>query len=289
MNEQLLSYFSGDELAASTWFKKYAYEDEVTPEDMHKRLAREFARIEQDYPNPLSENEIFNLLDHFKYIVPGGSVMSVIGTDQISSASNCVVIDSPKDSVTSIMNTGKDMANLFKRRCGVGFDISTLRPNGAAVHNSAKTSTGSVSFMDLYSCITETIGQKNRRGALLLSISVNHPDVEEFIAKKQDLTKVTGANISVKITDKFMNAVENDEDYYLTFPTNYEGKIPDDLPYNELVEIDSICFKKVKAKDLWNKLVHCAWNTAEPKFLGCIIDILYNNYSNCWKINILSA
>ena len=274
MEKILLDYFSGDELAASTWLKKYAYEAEQTPEDMHHRLAREFAKIESRYPNPLTEEEIFELFDHFKYVIPGGSVMSVLGTDMISSISNCVVVDSPSDSISSIMDTCKDAANLFKRRCGVGFDISKLRPNGALVHNSAKESTGAASFMELFSCITETISQKGRRGALLLSMSVNHPDVIEFIEKKQDLTKVTGANVSVKITDEFMKAVENNTDYLLRWPIDFNPspEFINDLPYDKLVSIgesfdNPVYCKKIKARTLWNKLVHCAWNTGEPGIL----------------------
>lgn len=165
MTQELLDYFNGDELAASTWEKKYALEGEKTPEDMHRRMAKEFARIESYYPNPLSEEEIFELFDHFRYVIPGGSIMSTLGSDnQKVSLSNCTVLPSPQDSINSIMDTCKDMANLFKRRCGVGFDISSLRPREAIVDNSAKTSTGAASFMDLFSTITNTIGQQGRRG-----------------------------------------------------------------------------------------------------------------------------
>lgn len=215
ISQELLNYFNRDELAASTWLNKYAYKNEKTPVEMHYRMAKEFARIEKNYNNSLTEDEIFELFDNFKYIIPGGSVMAVLGTDMQSSLSNCSVIAAPKDSISGIMDTAKSAANLFKRRFGVGFDISTLRPDGAAVNNSAKYSTGAASFMDLFSNVTNTISQKGRRGALMLTISINHPDILEFITKKQDLTKVTGANISVKVTDEFMRAVENDKDYLL--------------------------------------------------------------------------
>lgn len=274
LSQELLNYFNGDELAASTWLNKYAYKDEKTPEDMHRRMAKEFARIEEKYDNSLTESEIFDLFNQFKYIIPGGSVMAVLGTDMQSSLSNCSVIASPEDSVSGIMDTAKNAANLFKRRFGVGFDISTLRPDGAAVNNSAKYSTGAASFMDLFSNVTNTISQKGRRGALMLTISINHPDVLEFITKKQDLTKVTGANISVKVTDEFMKAVENDEDYLLRWPVDFKSA-PNQIDaieeYNTLIRIGEsfdpehrVYFKKIKAKELWKTLMHCAWNTAEP-------------------------
>lgn len=266
---------------------KYAYRDEKTPVDMHRRMAKEFARIEKEYDNPLDEEEIFDLFDKFKYIIPGGSVMAVLGTDMQSSLSNCSVIASPEDSISGIMDTAKNAANLFKRRFGVGFDISTLRPDGAAVNNSAKYSTGAASFMDLYSNVTNTISQKGRRGALMLTISINHPDVLGFITKKQDLTKVTGANISVKVTDEFMKAVERDEDYYLRYPVDqdfsYFSKDYLDVEYNKLTYLEDhrnnnkiFYIKKVKAKELWNILMHCAWNTAEP---GIIFEDKMINYA----------
>ena len=269
MTEELLKYFDGDELAASTWLNKYAYKDEKTPTEMHRRMAKEFARIEKNYDNSLTEEEIFELFDNFKYVIPGGSVMAVLGTDMQSSLSNCSVIESPKDSISGIMDTAKNAANLFKRRFGVGFDISTLRPDGAAVNNSAKYSTGAASFMDLYSNVTNTISQRGRRGALMLTISINHPDVLEFITKKQDLTKVTGANISVKVTNEFMKAVLEDKDYLLRWPVDY--RVPescDAYEYNKLYKFESptsiTYIKRIKAKELWKTLMHCAWNTAEP-------------------------
>lgn len=285
-------YFKGDDLAASTWENKYKAKGESTPIDTQHRLAKEFARIEEKYGKklinsnklndlstygkyrvPLDKDKIFNLFKDFKYVIPGGSVMASLGTDALASLSNCFVIDSPKDSLSNIMKNCNEQAQLMKRRGGVGFDLSTLRPAGAMVHNSAKTSSGSSSFMDLFSQVTNTIGQSGRRGALMLSISVDHPDVEEFVKIKQDLSKVTGANISVKISDKFMEAVENNCDFILRYPVDSYGFVDENLenlPYNTLIELKkgtTKYIKKVKAKDLWNTIIKCAWNTAEPGIL----------------------
>ena len=307
ISSEVLNYFNGDKLAASSWIKKYALKDEngdlieKTPDDMHKRMAKEFAKIESKYKwkqasptfnlsnygynrSPLSEEEIYNLFTHFKYIIPAGSVMYGLGNQKPVSLSNCFVIDSPKDSITGIFKTCNEQASLFKRRGGVGFDISTLRPNQAKVNNSAHFSTGSVSFMDLFSQVTNTIGEHNRRGALMISISINHPDIFEFITKKQDLAKVTGANVSVKITDEFMQAVEKDEDYLLRFPINLnlhscKDKYYSFLEYNKLYYVNeekNIYIKRIKAKELWNTLIHCAWNTAEP---GIIFEDTMINYA----------
>lgn len=283
----VLEYFKGDELAASTWQNKYSAKGEVTPDDTHRRLAKEFARIEEKYnwqlkPEDklklsnygynrpqLTEESIFELFRNFKYIIPGGSVMAGCGTGELVSLSNCFVIDSPKDSYAEIMKTRSQQAQLMKRRGGVGYDLSKLRPRGASVNNAAKSSTGAASFMDVCSDITNEVAQNGRRGALMLSMSINHPDIEEFITKKQDLTKVTGANISVKVADEFMRAVENGEDYILTFPVD-SRLAPEDVQgyteYNKLYHspYDSTLFKRVKARELWNTLMHCAWNTAEP-------------------------
>lgn len=289
----VLEYFKGDELAASTWQNKYAAKGEVTPDDTHRRLAKEFARIEEKYnwnlkPEDklklsdygynrpqLTEDAIFELFRNFKYVIPGGSVMAGCGTGELVSLSNCFVIASPKDSYAEIMKTRSQQAQLMKRRGGVGYDLSGLRPRGAKVNNAAKSSTGAASFMDVCSDITNEVAQNGRRGALMLSMSINHPDIEEFITKKQDLTKVTGANISVKVTDEFMRAVENNEDYLLRFPINqdlsYFSKDYLDVEYNKLAYLEdhrngnSIFYiKKVRARELWNTLMHCAWNTAEP-------------------------
>lgn len=284
IDKELLDYFHGDDLAASTWKNKYAAEGESTPDDMHHRLAREFSRIEAKYFNPgvsrnlinrelalrvLNQEDIYQLFKDFRYIIPGGSVMSVLGTDKLASLSNCTVIPSPKDSISSIMDTARDAANLFKRRAGVGFDLSKLRPSRAKVNNSAKTSTGPVSFMDFYSNVTTTIAQEGRRGALMLTMQVEHPDILEFIEKKQDLTKVTGANISVMVSNEFMKCVEKDSDFILRWPSTaiIPEHIVQNAKYNDLMEYKKVYFRKVKARDIWNRLIHCAWRTAEPGIL----------------------
>ena len=297
-----LEYFKGDELAASTWRNKYAAEGEQTPDDTHRRLAKEFARVESNYNwksninrafsnlsnygyvrPQLDEEAIYQLFKDFKYIIPGGSVMSGCGTGALVSLSNCFVIGSPKDSYAEIMKTRSQQAQLMKRRGGVGYDLSQLRPRGARVNNAAKSSTGAASFMDVCSDITNEVAQNGRRGALMLSMSINHPDIEEFITKKQDLTKVTGANISVKVTDEFMQAVVNDEEYYLRFPVDVElPKVREEIPYGELVPFGNLIdknvsfIKKVRARELWDTLMHCAWNTAEP---GIMFEGAMHNYS----------
>lgn len=300
-----LEYFKGDELAASTWRNKYAAEGEQTPDDTHWRMAEEFARIEAKYQwNEsnrmklsnygyqrawLNSRDIYELFKDFKYIIPGGSVMSGCGTGQLVSLSNCFVIGSPKDSYAEIMKTRSQQAQLMKRRGGVGYDLSQLRPRGAKVNNAAKSSTGAASFMDVCSDITNEVAQNGRRGALMLSMSINHPDIEEFITKKQDLTKVTGANISVKVTDEFMQAVMEDKDYILRYPVTISNedlwgddfKIKDALKYSEYNELErgfscNSYYKKVKARELWNTLMHCAWNTAEP---GIMFEGAMHNYS----------
>ena len=220
-----LKYFDGDELATNVWMTKYCLKDqegnfmELTPDDMHRRLAREFARVEDKFSNPLGEDEIYNFLKGFESIVPQGSPMYGIGNDYVNvSLSNCVVVDSPADNVSSIIDSGKELANLFKRRCGVGLDISNLRPENAPVNNAARTTTGAWSFADFYSYVCRMIGQNGRRGALMISMDVRHPDIDKFVTMKHDLTKVTGANVSVKISDDFMRAVENKETFTLQFP-----------------------------------------------------------------------
>lgn len=297
-----LEYFKGDELAASTWRNKYAAEGEQTPDDTHRRLAKEFARVESNYNwksninrafsnlsnygyvrPQLDEEAIYQLFKDFKYIIPGGSVMSGCGTGALVSLSNCFVIGSPKDSYAEIMKTRSQQAQLMKRRGGVGYDLSQLRPRGAKVNNAARSSTGAASFMDVCSDITNEVAQNGRRGALMLSMSINHPDIEEFITKKQDLTKVTGANISVKVTDEFMQAIVNDEEYYLRFPVDVElPKVREEIPYGELVPFGNLIdknvsfIKKVRARELWDTLMHCAWNTAEP---GIMFEGAMHNYS----------
>lgn len=304
MND-LLNYFNGDELAASTWKNKYAMEGERTPDDMHRRLAKEFGRIEREYADntsisqkdklmlssygynrkELKEEDIYELFKRFKYVIPGGSVMSGLGTGKLVSLSNCFVIGSPEDSYSSIMNTRSQQVQLMKRRGGVGYDLSNLRPRGTKVNNAAKVSTGAASFMEVCSDITNEVAQGGRRGALMLSININHPDIEEFITKKQDLTKVTGANISVKVTDEFMKAVVDDKDYLLRWPVhaNYDPSQLEEMEYDKLLCIGEslsvdkrVYLKKIKARKLWNTLMHCAYNTAEP---GIIFESTMHNYA----------
>ena len=256
-----LSYFGGDELAARVWVSKYAMKDsfgniyEKSPEDMHWRIAREIARIENKYPNPLSEKDIFELLDHFRYIIPAGSPMTGIGNGhQIASLSNCFVIglDGDADSYGAILRIDEEQVQLMKRRGGVGHDLSHIRPKGSPVNNSALTSTGLVPFMERYSNSTREVAQDGRRGALMLSVSIKHPDSEAFIDAKMTEGKVTGANVSVKIDDDFMQAAVDDKPYVQQYPI--EGD-------NPLVR------KEISAKNLWEKIVHNAWKSAEPGVL----------------------
>lgn len=254
-------YFKGDELAARVWLNKYALKDsfgtiyEETPNDMHRRIASEIARIEDRYPNPLSEDEIFEVLKDFKYIVPQGSPMSGIGNKyQIASLSNCFVIgnDGDSDSYGGIMKLDQEQVQLMKRRGGVGHDLSHIRPKGSPVKNSALTSTGIVPFMERYSNSTREVAQDGRRGALMLSVSIKHPDSEEFIDAKMEQGKVTGANVSVKIHDEFMQAVLDGKKYTQQYPIRSEKP-------SFTQEID--------AGKLWDKIVHNAWKSAEPGIL----------------------
>ena len=231
VNRETKEYFNGDDLATNVFITKYALRDkngdfhETNPNDMHIRLANEFSRIEDKFGgNSLSKETIFESIKGFKKIVPQGSPMYGIGNNFVNvSLSNCVVVESPKDNISSIVDSGKDLANLFKRRCGVGLDISELRPEGAAVSNSAGTTTGAWSFADFYSYVCRMVGQNGRRGALMITMDVRHPDIQQFITMKHDLTKVTGANVSVKISDDFMRAVEADETFTLTYPVGAEN------------------------------------------------------------------
>ncbi|MDR0680513.1 MAG: adenosylcobalamin-dependent ribonucleoside-diphosphate reductase [Dysgonamonadaceae bacterium] len=254
-------YFNGDELAAKVFVNKYALKDafgniyEKSPIDMHWRLANEIARIEQKYPNPLSKEELFQLFDRFKYIVPQGSPMTGIGNNyQVASLSNCFVIglDSPADSYGAIIKIDEEQVQLMKRRGGVGHDLSHIRPKGSPVKNSALTSTGLVPFMERYSNSTREVAQDGRRGALMLSVSIKHPDAEAFIDAKMSEGKVTGANVSVKITDEFMEAVINERSFIQQYPIN-----SDNPEYS----------KETDAKMLWGKIIHNAWKSAEPGVL----------------------
>lgn len=256
-----LEYFNGDELAARVWVNKYAVKDsfgaiyERSPQDMHHRIANEIARIEAKYNNPMSAEEIFSLLDHFKYIVPQGSPMTGIGNDfQVASLSNCFVIgiDGKADSYGGIIRIDEEQVQLMKRRGGVGHDLSHIRPKGSPVKNSALTSTGLVPFMERYSNSTREVAQDGRRGALMLSVSVRHPDAESFIDAKMTEGKVTGANVSVKIDDDFMQSVLSG--------APYEQKFPVDATEPTLSQ-------HIDAGALWKKIIHNAWKSAEPGVL----------------------
>ncbi|WP_406683300.1 adenosylcobalamin-dependent ribonucleoside-diphosphate reductase [Seonamhaeicola sp. MEBiC1930] len=256
-----LKYFKNDDLAARVWLNKYALKDsdgnifELTPDDMHRRISKEIARVELKYSNPLSEEEIFNLIKNFKYIVPQGSPMAGIGNPyQIASLSNCFVIGNSgdSDSYGGIMKIDQEQVQLMKRRGGVGHDLSHIRPKGSGVKNSALTSTGIVPFMERYSNSTREVAQDGRRGALMLSVSINHPDSEDFINAKLEQGKVTGANVSVRIDDAFMNAVKKETEYTQKYPV---------FSTNPKVS------KTVQARDLWSKIVHNAWKSAEPGIL----------------------
>ena len=281
-----LKYFNGDDLAASVFISKYAISDEEnnylesTPDEMHYRMAKEFARIEEKMGgnSKLSEDEIYKLFNDWT-IIPGGSVMNGLGNpNYIGSLSNCFVAQPPMDSYSSIMKNREIMVQLMKRRGGVGIDISNLRPSGAKVSNAAKTSTGAVSFMNVYSELTKEVALNGRRGALMISMSSKHPDIDEFIKVKQDLTKITGANISVKFDDEFMEAVLNDSYYIQRFPIelNTNDINIDDLPLNKKVYDGEKCYKKVKAKEIWKEFVTCSWKTAEP---GIMYEDKHLNYS----------
>ena len=284
--EASVAYFRGDELAATTWIKKYALRTktgaylELNPDDMHRRMAREFARIEHKYDTQtaehhfdnlseyglqrtlLTENKVYQLFKEFGQVIPQGSVMYGLGnTEVIASLSNCIVVPAVEDSYGGIFHTDQQMAQLFKRRCGVGTDLSKLRPRDAGVSNAAGSTTGAVSFMHRFSNTTREVAQNGRRGALMLTMDIAHPDIEEFISVKQDLSKVTGANISVRISDEFMQAVVSDSDFTLRWP------IDSSKPKVK---------KVVKAKDIWNLIIKSAHNTAEP---GIIFEDNHHNYS----------
>ena len=270
-----VKWFDGDDLAATTWMNKYAMKDkngqflEQTPDDMHRRMAREFARIEANYKDKgglngsfkklseygqnrefLSEDRIYNLFKDFKYTIPQGSVMAALGNKNIiASLSNCVVLPEIYDSYGGVFHTDQQLAQLYKRRCGVGVDISNLRPSGMHVSNAAGTTTGAISFMERFSNTTREVAQNGRRGALMLTIDIAHPDVEDFIKIKQDLAKVTGANISIRLSDEFMKAVNDDKEYTHRWPIDSE---------------DPKVTKTVRARELWETITACAHKTAEP-------------------------
>jgi ribonucleoside-diphosphate reductase alpha chain len=252
-------YFGGDDLAANVFVTKYALTDkagniyEKTPDDMHCRMAKEFARIEAKYPNPMPENEIYKLFKDFKYIVPQGSPMSGIGNPyQIQSISNCFVIESPYDSYGGILKTDQELVQIAKRRGGVGFDLSTIRPRGQNTANCARTTDGIEVFMDRFSNSCREVAQNGRRGALMLTISVHHPQIRDFIKIKRDLTRVTGANISIRLSDEFLGAVEKNKEFELRFPTDAK-----DPQISEWVD----------ANELWNDIIESAHACAEPGLL----------------------
>ena len=277
-------YFGGDELAATVWVSKYALKDsagniyESSPEQMHYRLAKELARIENKYGEALSEQEIFDLLDHFRYIIPQGGPMTGIGNNlQVASLSNCFVIGNRQhaDSYGGIFRMDEEQVQLMKRRGGVGHDLSELRPTGSPVLNSALTSTGIVPFMERYSNSTREVAQDGRRGALMLSLSIKHPDAERFIDAKTQSGKVTGANVSIKIDDEFMRAAHEGRTYRQQFPINSDSP-------KMTTDID--------AKKLWDKIIHNAWQSAEPGILfwdtiiresvpDCYADLGFNTVS----------
>ncbi len=259
--QQSLIYFTGDELAARVWVNKYALKNsrgdiyELTPNDMHHRIANEIARIEQRYPNPLSADEVFDLIKNFKYIIPQGSPMTGIGNPyQVASLSNCFVIgnDGDADSYGGIFKIDQEQVQLMKRRGGVGHDLSHIRPKGSPVKNSALTSTGIVPFMERFSNSTREVAQDGRRGALMLSVSIRHPDAEDFIDAKMEQGKVTGANVSVRIDDAFMESVESGFAYQQQYPADSSTPIYE---------------KQIEPRRLWQKIVHNAWRSAEPGIL----------------------
>ena len=255
-----LEYFGGDELAANVFITKYALTDksgeihEQTPDEMHRRMSREFARIESNYPNPMTEDEIYDLLAHFKHVVPQGSPMSGIGNPhQIQSLSNCFVIESPYDSYGGILKTDQELVKIAKRRGGVGFDLSTIRPKGLSTGNCARTTDGIEVFMDRFSNSCREVAQGGRRGALMLTISVHHPQIQDFVKIKRDLTRVTGANISIRLTDEFLDAVKNESSFQLRFPVEKDA--------------DHQVTHSVDARDLWTEIIESAHASAEPGLL----------------------
>ena len=300
------NYFENDDLGYEVLKSKYQLNGE-TLDEFFQRIANEFARLDnfknvkdidisklsyygKERIDKNRYDQFYDLFKDFKYIIPGGSVLAGIGSGKPVSLSNCFVLNTG-DSVEELFDTASNMSQIYKRRGGVGVDLSSLRPNGAGVNNAAKTTGGVVPFMELFSQVTNTIGQNGRRGALMISIDINHPDSPDFIISKQNLTKITGANISVKLNKEFKKAVDNDEDYILNWPTNQTGlfNYRIDSEYNKLYETESIngikvYYKKIKAKELWDSIIQCAWNSAEPGILfwDTILDndpaSVYNKY-----------
>jgi len=282
--ENVIKYFNGDDLAADVWQKKYQQRGEVTPDDMHKRMAKEFADVDLKYQKkesvskhlstygakrlPLTYQRIYNIFKNFKYAIPQGSIMSQLGAASIGSLSNCFVIGQPEDSYGGIFEKDEELAQLMKRRGGVGIDISTLRPEGVATSNAAKSSTGATSFMHRFSNTTREVAQNGRRGALMISMDINHPDILQFIKMKRDLSKVTGANISIKLDDEFMHAVMQDNDYILKFPCDLDITTLADMqysvPYNKLLPYGNGYIKHIRAIEYWDEIIKSAHSVAEP-------------------------
>jgi ribonucleoside-diphosphate reductase alpha chain len=303
MNNELMKYFKGDSLAAGVWLGKYALSGEKTPDDMHRRMAEEFARMEiinkakyntdnkaflssYGFNRQLKDAEefIYHLFKDFKYVIPQGSVMSQLGANTIGSLSNCFVIGQPEDSYGGIFQKDEEMAQLEKRRGGVGIDLSSLRPVNTPTSNAAKTSTGAVSFMHRFSNTTREVAQNGRRGALMISMDINHPDVLEFIKIKRDLTQVTGANISIKLNNEFMKAVENNESYCLRFPIDKKPIRKMDMANNVLYGHDKGFVKWINAREYWDEIIKSAHNVAEPglmywdAMINYSPDGVYNQY-----------
>jgi len=275
LKESALSYFNQDTLAANVWINKYALKEnghyiEKSPKDTIYRITKEIHRKESEFPNPLTYDEIHNNLENFKNFIFGGSILFGLGNEhQISSLGNCFFIDNGADSYGGIFHIDETMAQLMKRRGGVGVTLENLRPTASSVNNSAQSSTGAPSFMDRYSATTREVAQDGRRGALMISMHINHPDSPEFATKKNDLTKVTGANVSLKITSEFMKSVETDQDYYLSWPTlPKQPKVHEQINYNKLFKReDGTYIKKIRAKELWNTIIQQAHKNAEPGLL----------------------
>jgi ribonucleoside-diphosphate reductase alpha chain len=272
-------YFGGDSLAGNVWTDKYSLKDsegniyEKTPDDMHWRLARELARIEAKYPNPMSEEQIFGLLKEFRYLVPQGGPMAGIGNNFVTtSLSNCFVIPSAKDSYSGIMKTDQEQVQVMRRRGGCGHDISTLRPHGTTANGAKlKGNTGSTLFMERFSNSTRETAQDSRRGALMLSMDIKHPDAERFIDMKVDTNKVTGANISVRISDDYMESVKHKGKFKQQFPIDSEKPIME---------------KEIESKKLWDKIIHNAWKSAEPGILfwdNILNESPAKGYGEDWK------
>lgn len=276
--DEAMSFFNGDKLATTIWIKKYAlkhkenneYFLEKHPNETIERITKEISRIEQKYPNPLSYKEVYNTLKDFKHFIFAGSILYGLGNENyISSLGNCFFINNNVDSYGGILNLDETLVQMMKRRGGVGITLEHLRPTSASVNNSAQTSTGIIPFAERFSNSTREVAQDGRRGALMESLLVKHPNIEEFITAKDDLGKITGANISIKVTDDFMKAVADDEDYILRWPVNKKINLNDiSAPYNKIIKLeDETYIKKVRARKIWDKITNQVHKSAEPGIL----------------------